>query len=321
MKVPVVVIGGGLSGLQVASMLCARGIKCRILESRDRVGGRALTVGIDGNRELGGYDLGPAGFWPEHQPLVASLVSELGLGTFSQPTGGAMLVERFRYERAQRSAGVGSLTSAVAGKLPVGVIQLNARVVAISDRGSEGVLLEVQSGSRLTEVIQADMVVMALPPRVIARHIRFHPMLPPNLVTSLLAAPTWLAGQAKAVAVYARPFWREAGRSGLASSVVGPLQEIHDASPTGEAGALVGFFAMSATMRKGLGKAAVRALVIAQFELLFGPLAGRPLGFLYKDWAEDPNTAVDDDLEPVNTYPIYGPPNESGKLWNGLISE
>ncbi|MEM1154111.1 MAG: hypothetical protein AAGI44_08210 [Pseudomonadota bacterium] len=43
--------------------------------------------------------------------------------------------------------------------------------------------------------------------------------------------PTWMAGQAKVVAVYESPFWRDSGFSGDAMSRKGPLIEIHDASP------------------------------------------------------------------------------------------
>ncbi|MFS0906790.1 hypothetical protein AB3N02_27595 [Priestia aryabhattai] len=58
-----------------------------------------------------------------------------------------------------------------------------------------------------------------------------------------------MAGQAKAVAIYDRPFWRELGLSGFVSSWVGPLQEIHDASPDVGSGALFGFLGIPARMR------------------------------------------------------------------------
>ena len=45
-----------------------------------------------------------------------------------------------------------------------------------------------------------------------------------------------MVGQAKALALYDRPVWRETGLSGSAFSRVGPLGELHDASLPGAAG-------------------------------------------------------------------------------------
>ncbi len=57
------------------------------------------------------------------------------------------------------------------------------------------------------------------------------------------AVPGWMAGQAKALAFYDRPFCREAGLSGSAFSQAGPLGEPQDASPPGAGeAALFGFF-------------------------------------------------------------------------------
>jgi monoamine oxidase len=76
-----------------------------------------------------------------------------------------------------------------------------------------------------------------------------------------------MAGQAKAVAIYDRPFWRGSGLSGFVSSWFGPLQEIHDASPETRSGALFGFFGMPAKARRELGEDKVLKLVIDQLEL------------------------------------------------------
>lgn len=66
--------------------------------------------------------------------------------------------------------------------------------------------------------------------------------------------PTWMAGHAKVVAIYERPFWRDSGLSGFVSSRVGPLQEIHDASPEAGSGALFGFLGIPVEVRQQLGK-------------------------------------------------------------------
>lgn len=120
--------------------------------------------------------------------------------------------------------------------------------------------------------------------------------------------PTWMAGQAKAVAIYDWPFWREAGLSGQVTSWAGPLQEIHDASPDTGYGALFGFFGLPAKMRQELGEEHILRLVTDQLTRLFGPQAGKPTALLYKDWASDPETAVEEDAQPLTSFPDYGLP-------------
>ncbi|MBS7669073.1 flavin monoamine oxidase family protein [Croceicoccus gelatinilyticus] len=53
-KVDVVVLGAGLSGLHAASLLSGNGMKTVVLEARDRVGGRILSMdAVSGNPEAG----------------------------------------------------------------------------------------------------------------------------------------------------------------------------------------------------------------------------------------------------------------------------
>ena len=67
--------------------------------------------------------------------------------------------------------------------------------------------------------------------RVAQATLRFVPELPDKVQQILTSIPTWMAGEAKLLAVYDRPHWREAGLSGDGMSRNGPLVEIHDASP------------------------------------------------------------------------------------------
>jgi monoamine oxidase len=74
----VVIVGAGLAGLTAARELAAAGRSVRVLEARDRVGGRTLghTLSNGVMVEMGGQWVGPT------QTDVLGLVQELGLETF-----------------------------------------------------------------------------------------------------------------------------------------------------------------------------------------------------------------------------------------------
>ncbi|EGG31861.1 flavin monoamine oxidase family protein [Paenibacillus sp. HGF5] len=323
----VVIVGAGLSGLRAASLLHVNGISCRVLEARDRVGGRVLSTSVLNRPELGRYDLGPTWFWPQYESKITNLIKELNLGTFIQYTNGAMLLERLHNETPERymlpdngnassfrlKGGMQSLIDALADAIPPGTIELGTRVRALGlDKGG-AITIEAELADGERRQISASAVILALPPRIVARHMEFSPPLPPELITDLVNKPTWMAGQAKAVVIYDRPFWRELGLSGFASSRVGPLQEIHDASPDrGSAGALFGFFGIPAKVRHELGQEELKKRVVGQLVRMFGPSAHQVSDFLYKDWSEDDETAVEEDFNPLLNYPEYGQPSVAG---------
>ncbi|WP_077622367.1 flavin monoamine oxidase family protein [Sediminibacillus massiliensis] len=325
---PVIIVGAGLSGLRAASLLTAQGIKCRVLEARDRIGGRVLSASDPNRPDLGRFDLGPTWFWPQHESHIASLIEELNLETIVQYKKGDILIERFQIKPPERcelkessdekwlriAGGVQSLVDAVAATIPSEVIELETRVekIQLDEAGDITVETELSNGKR--EKVQADGVILALPPRLVAQHIEFSPSLPPELIVDIENKPTWMAGQAKVVAVYDRPFWREAGLSGYVLSAVGPLEEIYDASPTNGSGALFGFFGMPSEARNRLGEDEVLNLVVNQLGKLFGNEAKNIEAILYKDWASDSETAVAEDFSPLKNYQNYGQPPIKG-VW------
>src|SRR5690606_17209989 len=129
------------------------------------------------------------------------------------------------------TGGVQSLIDALIETLPSEIVELETKVkkILLNESGEITVEAELAGGERGN--FSADAVIFAMPPRLVARHIEFSPSLPADLMTEIEKKPTWMASQAKVVAVYERPFWRESGLSGYVLSAVGPLEEIYDASP------------------------------------------------------------------------------------------
>ena len=88
MNTDVLIVGGGLSGLAIASKLEKSGVNYLVVEANDRLGGRILTKSV----KEAGFDYGPAWFWPG-QPRMARAIEELGLGYFGQYSNGSIKYE------------------------------------------------------------------------------------------------------------------------------------------------------------------------------------------------------------------------------------
>ena len=308
-----IVIGAGLSGLALARAAAQRGDEVVMLEARARVGGRVLSH----RSAAGAYDLGPAWVWPGIQPRIARAVQAAGLSLHEQAEAGGFVYQDHT-GRTQRlphgftqeppsmriTGGVAALVEAVAAGLAPGVVRLEHTVRRIALTGSGvAVTAETPSGPLM---LRATRAALALPPRLIAK-IGIVPALPPPAQTALAGVPGWMAGQAKALALYDRPVWREAGLSGSAFSQAGPLGELHDASLPGAAeAALFGFFAWPPALRDAR-RTALPELVARQLGMLFGAEAARPRELIIQDWAIEPLTATEADHANGNAHPDYRP--------------
>ena len=320
----VVVVGGGVAGLNAARLLWRAGVDVQLLEARDRLGGRVLTVDGDGAPSEDGFDLGPSWFWPRMQPVLASLVEELGVAGFGQRSDGDVVFERMSREPAQRySAGMqqplsirvvggsGALVRALARTVPSDRVLLGTVVTGLALH-DDSVRLALGGTGGVQRTMTAEHVVAALPPRLLAATVEFAPDLPSDTMWLWQQTPTWMASHAKFVALYDRPFWYEDGYSGTAQSLVGPLLEIHDATTHSGRAALFGFLGVGPAERARIGQRQLADACLAQLQRIFGEAAHTPTATLYKDWAVDPLTATTGDLTstghpPPASWRIAGP--------------
>ena len=329
-RTDILIAGGGLAGLYLAYQLEQAGMDYLIVEARNRLGGRVLSVpASDNDSQTDQYNLGPAWFWPG-QPRLLNLMNELGLSVFPQYSDGNLvfqdpngLIQRdLQYSTMagslRVSGGFGCLIERLSRRIPTSKILSGQKVSKLS-LSRHGVRTTIQSDNREAE-IGSSTVALALPPRLAAQSIEFEPALGKDAINVMRSTPTWMAAHAKVVAVYDAPFWRDAGLSGDGISQCGPLVEIHDASPaTSTSGALFGFVGIPAPIRKS-GNYDLAHLAIEQLAAMYGSKAAQPTSVLVQDWAREAFTAAkNDENEQLQQHPEYGTPASLAHLWAGKL--
>lgn len=135
-------------------------------------------------------------------------------------------------------------------------------------------------------VVSARRAIVAVPPTLAGR-IAYDPPLPArrDQLTQRMPQGTVI----KTMAIYERPFWREEGFSGQATSDVGPARVVFDNSPPdGSPGVLLGFLEGRLARQWGARDAAERReAILAGHARLFGERAARPERFVERVWADE----------------------------------
>ena len=157
-------------------------------------------------------------------------------------------------------------------------VKLGSAVAAIEQSGKRLVVRTKRSS------FSARRVVLALPKTLIGR-IAFTPSLPPAYDQYFQRQP--MGCVVKVNAIYARPFWRQQGLSGAATSDTGPIEITYDNSPPdGSPGVLVGFMEGDRGRAfMGASTAARRNAALGSFARYFGQAALSPTGYVDQVWA------------------------------------
>ena len=159
---------------------------------------------------------------------------------------------------------------------------------------------------------------MAAPLRVVATMIRM-PWAPQSLLEAMRETPTWMSSHAKAVIIYDRPFWRDAGLSGRIVSRTGPLVEVHDHTCAEmKPGALFGFVGWSPERRHS-SPDQLRQEILAQLSNCLGKAAANPLQLVIKDWATNSGIVNKLDLAQPVHHPSVGPDHLREKYLDGRV--
>src|SRR5690606_33991689 len=104
------------------------------------------------------------------------------------------------------AGGTQMLIDILARKLSGEAILLNKRVTAINETDNK-LLLKTNKG----DTLEADKVILCIPPQLAATNITFRPALPDAFSAFLPTVQTWMAGSIKFTLEYEQPFWRNNG--------------------------------------------------------------------------------------------------------------
>lgn len=225
----ILIIGAGLSGLLTGYLLKKRGIPFKIIEARNRIGGRINTVYGTNKTPV---EMGATWFTDQHRNLI-SLLEELELEYFEQHMDRTVFYQPSAALPTQTvqipgqnpsyriSGGTSNLIHALYQELDENEVLLNQTVKEIKFH-----LNSVQVHAE--DIIEGTRIVLALPPKLWAENILFEPHLPIKLMNIAKQTHTWMEDSIKIALTYTHPFWEAENLPSTLFSNDGPITELYD---------------------------------------------------------------------------------------------
>lgn len=284
----IIIVGAGLSGLVTGYRLKLAKIPFKILESKDRIGGRIFTEITENKTPI---EMGATWFGQQHQNLI-KLLNELEIAAFPQFQG------QFYYYDDQNSPHHGKFKlppQDASYRIDGGSVRLiNKLLEEIGENHiltkhkveevkvlDEKLLLKINN----KESIIADQVIMAIPPKLWAYQIQFKPELPKELTEIAKNTQTWMEDSIKAAVEFKTPFWRKDQHPSTIMSNYGPFIECYDQSNQQENKfALCGFLNPAF---KEIEKEERERLVLQQLSTILGEKALDALSYHEYIWSKD----------------------------------
>lgn len=308
-----IIIGAGLSGLLVAYRLKQAGKKVKVIEARDRIGGRIHTLLSQGNTPV---EMGATWLWNTNKNLI-NLLKELDLSIFEQYMEGPAYVQYFSNSPAQPVdippqeisyrivGGTSALTLKLANVLTEEELILDEAVRSIQYK-SDVLHIQTNSSSYL-----ADKIVLALPPRLVAESIRFDPELPEDVIETSQNTHTWMEDSIKVALTYKEAFWRKRDLAGAVFSNSGPINEFYDQTDSEETTfALCGFMNSA---YKTLTKAERENKTKEQMTQVFGQEAANYLSYEETVWANEVFT------RPASSSSLFPHQNNGNQIYQRIL--
>ncbi len=293
----VVILGAGLTGLNIARLLQKEGMEVTILEARGRVGGRIFTKESAANTKV---EMGATWLSPQHTQLN-KLLQELDIPIFEQYMKGTSYFEPFSTSPPQPVelppqspsyrifGGSISIIETLASKLKPDTIQLNQPVEKLHFNES-GIKVYTSES-----IYDADIVISTLPPALLVKSIQFEPSLPQAISEIAFQTQTWMRDSIKAAVIYSAPFWRKKNLSGTLFSNVGPLNEWYDHTSNDESSfAMKGFINGAFST---LSQEKRKELVMDQLKRAFGEDSQNALAYEEVVWSQEKYTRGNDDAD------------------------